>query len=364
MFGVSAAVNIFSSTQAEGGTRAGNVALVSDSSASGSSAVKFGTTVTAGCVGAANTPGGPDPWGGCWPGPQNTGYPQGLPGDSRTPVTLTNYTGPMTIRSCGVVIDKKIVNGDLLIEAGNGTHSPDTPCVTITNSLVKGVIFGEQTNHGPIVIRDVEVDMDGNLSWWENVGRGNWFGWRINSHGSEGVLKCSGWCAAYDSWVHGMHLGGAYHYNAFGGNGIEPADGYFTVEHNYASCDDWSGWDANVQNDAGCSAVMGFYGDYGPTRNWTVNKNFMVGSFNNPTIPNASSRQSGYCINPGYYPGKPYGTQTINVRITDNIFGRGSTGKCGAYGPTNSLNGVGNRGTNLWSNNKYADGEVIPWPEE
>src|SRR5580693_2614543 len=42
---------------------------------------------TASCAGAPNTPGGPDPWGGCWPGSSNTG-PQ-------TGTVLTRYTGPV-----------------------------------------------------------------------------------------------------------------------------------------------------------------------------------------------------------------------------------------------------------------------------
>src|SRR6478752_3373644 len=142
----------------------------------------------AGCVGAANTPGGSDPWGGCWPGPQNTGYPHGLPGDTRAPVTLTDYTGPTTIKTCGVVIDSKTVPQDLLIQVGNGTDL-SKPCVTIKNSLVKGVIFAEQANYGPVLIQDTEVIPDG-LSWWENIGRSNFTAERVNSHGSEGVIKC------------------------------------------------------------------------------------------------------------------------------------------------------------------------------
>ena len=200
----------------------------------------------AGCVGSVNSPGGADLWGGCWPGAHNTGYPQGLPGDDRAPVTLTSYTGPTTISKCGVVIDSKIVSGEIVVTAGNGTHSPDTPCVTIKNSLVKGVIHTDAASYGPVVVTDTEVAVPG-LSWWENIGRYNVFVWRVNSHGSEGVIKCADYCAAYDSWVHGMYLGGSYHYNAFGGNGMESANGYFTIEHNWASCGDWcwlgsTGW--------------------------------------------------------------------------------------------------------------------------
>ena len=314
------------------------------------------------CVGAANSPGGADPWGGCWPGPHNTGYPHGLPGDTRDSVTLSNYTGPTTISQCGVVIDSKVVPDDLVVTAGNGTHSPDTPCVTIKNSLVKGVIHTDDASYGPVVVTDTEVAVPG-LSWWENIGRHNVFVWRVNSHGSEGVIKCADYCAAYDSWVHGMYLGGSYHYNAFGGNGMESANGYFRIEHNWASCGDWAGWDPKLESDAGCSADIGFYGDFAPIRNITINKNFIAGARVTSGVPAAGSRQPGYCLNPGYYPGKPYPSPS-NVRVTDNVFGRGDTGKCGEYGPTNSLNRRGSPNGNVWENNRYEDGAIIGRPEE
>ena len=103
------------------------------------------------------------------------------------------------------------------IEAGSGTDL-SKPCVTIKNSLVKGVIFAEKSSYGPVLIQDTEVVPNG-LSWWENIGRSNFTAERVNSHGSQGVIKCDSNCVARDNWVHGMELGGAYHYNAFGGNG-------------------------------------------------------------------------------------------------------------------------------------------------
>lgn len=359
---VYAATNIFHSAQAESGTRSANATLVSDTSASGSSAVKFGEAPSAaGCIGPANEPGGPDPWGGCWPGPHNTGYPQGLPGDTRTPVTLTNYTGPYTLRtsnsSCGLVIDSKILNQDLLIEMGNGTHSKDTPCVTIRNSLVRGVIFAEQTSHGPVLIEDTEVQPSG-LGWWENIGRNNIFVYRVNSHGGQGVIKCGTDCEAKDNWVHGMELGGQYHYNAVGGNEANR----FNIEHNYLTCGDWEKTSTSNPpgNDAGCSAVIGFYGDFGPIQNITITRNYLQSSF----VTGAQDfRQAGYCINPGYYVGKPYPAPS-NMTITDNIFGRGLSNRCAVFGPSNSLNKVGQPNGNVWSGNRYTDGTVINRVEE
>ena len=314
------------------------------------------TPIPAGnCVGAANTPGGADPWGGCWPGPHNTGYPHGLPGDTRAPVTLTPYDGPMTIRSCGVVIDSKVVNGTIVIEAGNGTTSAATPCVTIRNSLVKGVIFAEKTSYGPTVIEDTEVAPP-DLPFWENIGRSNFFATRVDSHGGQGVIKCELNCVATDSWVHGMELGGAYHYNAFGGNGTNK----FTIDHNYASCGDWSAV-SDPTDDAGCSAVIGFYGDYDPIQNISITRNFLASTFSG--TGQSIHRQAGYCLNPGYYPGKPY-PDTANLTVTDNLFARGSTNTCGVFGPSNSLHARGEPNGSIWERNRYADGASISRPTE
>lgn len=314
------------------------------------------TPIPAGnCVGAANTPGGADPWGGCWPGPQNTGYPSGLPGDTRTPVTLTPYNGPTTIRSCGVVIDSKLVDSTIVIEAGNGTTSPETPCVTIRNSLVRGVIFAEKTTYGPTLIEDTEVAPT-DLPFWENIGRSNFFATRVNSHGGQGVIKCELNCVAKDNWVHGMELGGSYHYNAFGGNGTNR----FTIDHNYASCGDWSAV-SDPTDDAGCSAVIGFYGDYDPIQNISITRNFLASTFSG--TGQSIHRQAGYCLNPGYYPGKPY-PDTSNLTVTDNLFARGSTNTCGVFGASNSLHGRGEPNGSIWERNRYADGRAISRPTE
>lgn len=70
--------------EAESGTSSTNASVLSDSSASGGLAVKFGTGASAGsCASStANTPDGADPWGGCFPGPLSAGW-------RHTGVTLT-----------------------------------------------------------------------------------------------------------------------------------------------------------------------------------------------------------------------------------------------------------------------------------
>lgn len=344
------------SLEPETGALAGNVSKITDASASNNTAVMFSDQSIITCATTLpHTPGGPDGIGGCWPGPANTGYPHGLPGDTRTPVTLTPYTGPTVISSCGVVIDSKIVNGDIEVRAGNGTKSATTPCVTIRNSLINGSIYTDSPNYGPVVVQDTEVHVQW-ASWWPNMGMYNYYAWRVDSHGGEGVLKCQSYCEVYDSYVHGMYLSGSYHYNAFGNNGIEETDGFFVIQHNTAVCGDFEGKDTNVTFDAGCSAVIGFYGDFAPIRNITINQNLIV-----PGVVTAqydSGTQPGYCYNPGYYEGKPYPNPS-NITFTNNVFVRGETGKCGQYSAANTwLTGNGN----VWQNNTFDDGVIITAP--
>src|SRR5579862_8760229 len=88
-------INLFSSASTinsvlpANGTLTGNAAVVADSHVSGGQYVQLGSIPTSTSSAAssctsyiANTPGGLNPWGGCWPGPNNTGYENapGYPG--------------------------------------------------------------------------------------------------------------------------------------------------------------------------------------------------------------------------------------------------------------------------------------------
>jgi hypothetical protein len=306
----------------------------------------------AGCIpGPANAPGTADPWGGCWPGPQNTGYPHGVAGDTRAPVTLTDYTGPLTISTCGTVIDSVRVDGDLRITAGNGTHSPDTPCVTIRNSLVLGTIHTDDIDQGPVVIRDTEVDVPGG-AYWANIGFYNTFDWRTDSHGGHGTIKCAGYCESHDSWVHGMHLDGEFHYNAFGSNGIDTADAHFLIDHAYADCGGFGSRSSTVEDGAGCSSDIGFYGDFAPIRNITIDRTYFASA---ATAGEFAHWQPGYCLSPGNHAGKPYPAAS-DLAVTDSVFARGPTGGCGTYGAVNNWqSGDGN----VWTGNVWDDGSAI-----
>ena len=53
--------------------------------------------------------------------------------------------------------------------------------------------------------------------------------------------------------------------------------------------------------------------------------------------------------------------QAKNVTATNNIFKRGTNGKCGAYGAVTNFNldGGGPAPGNVWTNNKWEDGAAL-----
>lgn len=61
------------------------------------------------CTGPRGEPGGPDSWGGCWPGPASTGVPSGT--------ALTSYSGDRTVSTRGAVVDGWDVSGCIVVTA-------------------------------------------------------------------------------------------------------------------------------------------------------------------------------------------------------------------------------------------------------
>lgn len=203
---VFAAVNVFSVTETEAGTRSGNVSIVSDASASGTSALKFGQTPTSSCdvpdrvtVTSGNlssypaypvntklyVPMGPDPWGGCFPGPSNTGVPDGT--------VLTNYTGPCSITTANTVIDKKTVNCGRLDVRAQG--------IVITNSHINGRVYIDDTwcSTASFTITDSTVVTDDKLS--RALMYCNYTATRVDLSGGGSMAICRN-CTIQDSYLH------------------------------------------------------------------------------------------------------------------------------------------------------------------
>lgn len=295
------------SVETENGTVSSAAGEVSDSSASGGSAVKFGNGS------------------GCTPNPAvTTGFPNNCTTGVPAGTTLTSYTGSMTIASG--TIDSKIINGDVTV----------TGTVTIQNSKINGSVTNTS---GHLTLTDDEIignnsDETNSLVFGPNITAR-----RINVHDGKANFQCQdGGCFIYDSYFHDPYLIQAYHYDVIGSNGV---DG-FTIDHNTLQCK-FSGSAPGATG--GCSADLGFFGDFAPITNVTVNNDLFM-----------ASDDPGYCvITNASKPGKAYPTGS-NLIWTNNTFQKGSNGKCGQYGPVdNWADGNGN----IWSGNKWDDGTAL-----
>ncbi len=129
------------STEAEGGTVSSPASVINDSNASGGQAVRFGSSTGGSCPDSTpNAADGPDPWGGCFPGPQTTGVPEGT--------TLTGGPG-LTITTPGTTV--------------NAVDVPwidvKAPNVTIKNSYIHGdspyVIYNFSTG---LIVEDSTIE--------------------------------------------------------------------------------------------------------------------------------------------------------------------------------------------------------------
>ena len=267
-----------------------------------------------------------------YPSPSNTGVPAGR--------LLTAYTGPSTIRTCGVVIDSKVVNGDLTILAGNGTHSAATPCVTIRNSLVKGIIDDRWTSYscagfsgcGPVMIVDTEVAVPVPVDV-AAVSQSNIYMWRSYVHGARAGVNCDGYCEIHDSFLLADKEFGSTHMQAFLSNGNYGAP--MVLDHNSLLCAPTG----PVPSGAGCAADLGFFGDFSAITNTTVTNNLF-----------RATNDAYYCLHSGYEPGKPY-PNGGRLTFTGNIFERGSSGTCGDADPVfNWNNSAGTWCNNVWDN--------------
>ena len=314
------------------------------------------------CSGARNTPGGADPWGGCFPGPNNTGVPAGTSltviGSSGQGWTFSPGQRLLEIKSCGVVLNAVKVPGDVYLDssASNGTHSASTPCVTITNSEIDGFVDVQDTDGsqagGPLVLTDDTVDTPNTDDDRSPVLSENYYATGLNVEGARLGFSCRGFCTITDSYAHDGFLEQEFHYNAVGSNGLE---GPLVIEHDSLACDFSNTDQTAINNGAGCSDDIGLFGDFDPISNVTVDKSLFVSS-------SAAFGGVPYCIdtnNPNS--GKTFPNATNEV-VTNNVFQRGvrpandGSNRCGQYGPVYAwTNGNGN----VWSGNTWDDGKPL-----
>jgi hypothetical protein len=292
------------------------------------------TPPTGACATATpNVPDGPDAAGGCFPGPSNTGVPDGT--------ALTTYSGPCTITAANTVIDSKTVNCYLEIKA---------PGVVIRNSLINGHVWIDDPNQGgSFTITDSTVDAgpvdatsnDGNKA----IGKSHFTAIRVETVRGVSGIFCEYDCHIVDSWIHGQDKdeGGAAHES-----GVRMGSGSATagqsLTHSTVVCDA-----PNVPPDAGCSADVTGYGDFATIQNNLVERNLL------------EATTGGACAYGGSTTGKPFPNGTNNV-WRDNIFQHRNafqdSGHCGYWFAIIDL-AAGQRG-NTWTNNRWDTGELMP----
>ncbi len=336
------ASGFFASLVPAAGAVSGNAQIVTDASASSGKSVQFNAPASTGggsnggttgvCLTGTNVPGGTDPAGGCWPGPNNTGVPAGT--------TLTAYTGPCTITVDNTVIDSKTINcSPVEIQA---------KAVVIKNSKINGQVYinsdDPRTQYNmnfSLTLQDSEVAAP--LVQEPALFEGALTAIRDNIHGGVTSIQCgdkSAQCIIQDSWLHGQlmpqgvdwHLGG---FHSIGGTG-------YTITHNSVICD------TPVNNvGGGCSGDVVFIPNP-PDVDSTVISNALV----QHNLMGASTSLS-YCLYGGdRLPGK----KGVNLVFKDNVFNRGSNGKCGDYGP---VAGYGPNTGNQWINNTWDNGGQV-----
>jgi hypothetical protein len=286
-------------------------------------------------VAGKNVPGAADPWGGCWPGPGNTGVPPGT--------TLTTYTGPCAITAANTVIDSKTVGCDLVIQATG---------VVIRDSLINGSVDGGEGTGSSFLLQDSTVANPARADCL-CVGSDNFVVMRSEIRGAYREIYCRRGCVVTDSWVHGQQLIQPEH-----ASGIRQEQGS-TVTHSSVSCD-WAFPDDSTS--MGCSADLGGYPDFSPVFGNTYRRNLFIGASRDPNNVNPAGpgATTGFCAFGGATAGKPSSNDPTNATFqvfTENVWQRGITGKCGDFGPITDF--APTRTGNVWSGNTWDDGTVL-----
>lgn len=238
-----AAANVYTDKEAESGIVSSAASQVADGSASGGQAVKFGVAAGGCPVSTPFTPDGPDPWGGCWPGPETTGAPAGE--------TLTVVSGNQTYDSSysGQTISNREFRGFVTVTGSN---------ITFVNCYFRGgtasgnsrllYVTGGATN---ITVTDSDFEPMNPAPTIDSVRAINTTLLRVDIRGSTDGMKAADGVTIRDSYIHDMlwwasgpnHGGGQTH-----NDGIQILNGAnIDISHNTLVSAGQNGSNAAVQ---------------------------------------------------------------------------------------------------------------------
>ena len=300
---------------------------------------------------SANVPDGSDGRGGCFPGLSNTG-------PNAPASTMATYTGSCTVTVANTVIDSRVVNCRTLdvraaglvlrnsylnggIVQGTGSAS-----FTVVDSLVdSSVSYPACTRGTTCPAGKYACGSTTNQTTDCGVTGSNFTLLRTEITGSNRAAYCERTCTITDSYFHGTNLWPDAS-NLAHASSVREEQG-LTLRHNSLHCS-YTGPFTN--GDIGCSADLTGYPDFAPIKNNTVDANLFV-----------ASPGSSFCAYGGGTGGKPSSgdaTNATNQVFTNNVFQRGTNGKCATYGPVTDFK-TGRSG-NVWSGNRWDSGELVP----
>ncbi len=301
----------------ESGTLTSPAAVVTPAGASGSGAVQFKAASTptptpAACTGSANTPGGPDPWGGCWPGPNNTGVPAGT--------QLTVHSGDLTIAQSNYTLQNTEVDGCLTLNSGLTN-------ITIKNVRVKGACIWPIRNNGAtgVTIQDTEIDGLNNTANNDAGAAGdNMTFLRVSIYGVYDGMKAGDNETVQDCYIHDLLTTSTSHSDGIQTLGTTS----LTIRHNTI-----------LQNGDGTSIILST-GSATDMRNVLMDKNLFGGG--------------GFTVYGGYSAGRDDISKVSNIQITNNRFTTVYYPKSGYYGPLTSDDPPVVHTGNLWADGPNA----------
>lgn len=301
------------------------------------------------CQGAQHTAGGSDGSGGCWPGVWNTGVPAGT--------TLTAYSGSCDITTANTTIDSKTVDcpSGVSIQAAN---------VTIIRSQVTGLVrldpdtAGYTASGGTWSITVTDSDINAGLIQQAALCCTNMDVLRSRLRGGQTGAQCEvgKFCRVRDSYlgeraVHttSWHLGGFLSDGTNGASctGVGSTGLCIELTHNTIWCDTA----VNGVPDDGCSGDVQLIPNFARIDGVQITNNLFP-----PNI------DAAYCTFGGDKSDSTW-RYGHNIVYSNNIFARGTNNLCAAYGPVTDFGSdATNNPGNTWTNNRYADGTLIPAP--
>jgi hypothetical protein len=247
--------------------------------------------------------------------PARFGMPDATTAGVPSGTTLTAYTGPMTITKDGTVIEGKIIDGTLTIDAAN---------VTIKNCIIKNYGWWGIDGEGATNLSVLYCDFTASTSKDTNaaiLGSGTFIGNDI-SQSENGIVLQGGASVVRDNFIHDL-------FDNFGephidGISVQGGQNNVLIEHNTIES-----WDT--------SAIF-IKNDFGPINNITVRNNLLYGD--------ADRGDPAAMI-------YVYGPNTTNVSITNNYVEKGNWYYYATSNATPTLSG------NIEWNNKT---DATPYP--